>query len=374
MSTSVSSFGARLRELRARAGLSQPKLARLVSFDTSLVSKVETGAVPPSPAFAAACDSALDAEGALLALLPAPVLGPDEEERLALAARAPSRVDAAVVASLATMLAAQRTLEDTFGSTRLLNPVTAQLAVIEDLVREARGPIRPAVLDVAHQWAQFAGWLHTSAGRHDQARAWFDRAMTWAVEADSTDMIATILTFQGHIAWTTGHIGPMISLSQAAQRNRTVFAGQRGSAAQQEARGHAILGDADEMARKTDEAVTLGLRARERDAPPAWMYYHSDAFFEMERGLAHRYLGRENRRHNQRAVELLSSGLAGIPADMRRAEWAGDYVYHLAVAHLQDGDRAAAQHAATEVEAIANATGAPPLTAQARRLRERLNR
>ena len=41
------SFGARLRELRKRAGLSQRELARRVGIDFTYLSKIESGAMPP---------------------------------------------------------------------------------------------------------------------------------------------------------------------------------------------------------------------------------------------------------------------------------------------------------------------------------------
>lgn len=102
-----------------------------------------------------------------------------------------------MVDSLAAVLAGQRRIDDAMGSAALPRPVNAQLAMIERLVVDARGPVRREVLDVAHQWAQFAGWLHTSAGKPDQARRWFAVALEWATEAGNADMVATVLSFQG---------------------------------------------------------------------------------------------------------------------------------------------------------------------------------
>ncbi len=49
-------FGAKVREARKRAGMSQPELAALAGYDPSYVSKVENGAITPDQKFIDACD------------------------------------------------------------------------------------------------------------------------------------------------------------------------------------------------------------------------------------------------------------------------------------------------------------------------------
>ncbi|MBP0451009.1 helix-turn-helix domain-containing protein [Kitasatospora sp. RG8] len=61
-------FGAALRALRQAQRLSLAGLAALVHYDRSHISKVETGAKPPTTDFAHACDTALRARGALIEL------------------------------------------------------------------------------------------------------------------------------------------------------------------------------------------------------------------------------------------------------------------------------------------------------------------
>lgn len=75
----------------------------------------------------------------------------------------------AAVDSLAAILAKQRHVEDTIGSAELLEPVAAQLTVVNGLVLEARGTVRHRMLDVGAQWAQFAGWLAVDTDRKTQA-------------------------------------------------------------------------------------------------------------------------------------------------------------------------------------------------------------
>ena len=74
-----------------------------------------------------------------------------------------------------------------------------------------------------------------------------------------------------------GYPGPVIGLSQAAQRDRGAYPGQLAISAAQEAKGHAMEGRGADTDRLLDEADQLAGCAREHreDAPP-WLYYHTD--------------------------------------------------------------------------------------------------
>jgi len=257
-------------------------------------------------------------------------------------------------------------LEDVVGSGPLLAPAAAQLEVVEGLVTDARGPIRPLVLDVGAQWAQFLGWLSANSRRDEAARRWYDRALLWATEVDDPNMVATALNLTGHLEWLAGNVGPVVGLSQAAGR-QPASPGVRALAAQQEARGHALAGEPDATDEMLDRAVALAVAAVERpeDEPP-WIYYYSPDYLTMQRGLAYRYLGR-----NREAVRLLENGLRAMPVDMRRSEWVGVYRYHLAHAYADLGERDAARAALVEVDEIAVATGSDRLRRLARKLRQR---
>ncbi|MFE9674378.1 helix-turn-helix domain-containing protein [Streptomyces sp. NPDC006259] len=64
------SFGPALRELRLARGLSLADMARITHYSKGYLSKIETGRKPVNGDVARLCDDALEADGALLALLP----------------------------------------------------------------------------------------------------------------------------------------------------------------------------------------------------------------------------------------------------------------------------------------------------------------
>lgn len=368
----VAEFGERTRRHMEAAGVSLRELARRTHYDAGHLSKVLAGRKPAAPDLAARLDDALAAGGELVGLVHKG-RSSEEEDRLAYVARHPRRVDKGAVDVLAGTLAQNRRLEDSIGSAPLLEPTVGQLRLIEDLVTEARGPVRSLLVDVAAQWAQFAGWLHANSGKHQAGNAYYDRALEWATEAGDVNMVSEALSLKGQQAWTLGHIGPVIGLSHAAQRDHSTFPGQRAISAAQEARGHAMAGDPDETDRKLDVAMNLATEATEKpgESPP-WLYYHSPSFFDLQRGLAYRYLGRDDPERNATAVAELFAGLEGLDEDERHSEWAADYVCQLAIAHSQarEPDRACA--AAKEVADVAWATRSTRLTGQLYDLQARL--
>lgn len=300
----------------------------------------------------------------------ATVLDPEMEERMLFAARRPSRIDRPVVDSLAAVLAGQRRVEDAIGSEPLVAPVRAQLDMLDGMLVDVAGRVRPPLLDVASQWAQFAGWLHASTGRHGEAGLWYERALLWASEAGNVDMVATALNMKGHLAWLAGKPGPMLGLSQAAQRERGSSDGVLALAVQQEARALAIVGEADGVDRKLDQAVELTLSAAARpDDQPPWIYFFNTGMLSMQRALAYRYLGR-----HEAAAELLREGLSRVAPDLRHSEWVGSYVVDLALTYAAMGAVSDAVASAREAVAVASKTGSERIWSRVRGLRQRLAR
>lgn len=370
------SFPAVLHQLRKQRELSLRALGDLVSYSHTQVWEWETGRAQPTPENVAKLDDALGAGGKLTALLAEPTspLNSDDVDRVDYVTRNPRTADSSAVESFGIILAHQRRLEDRVGSGALLSPVVGQLAVLETLAVEARAPIRTSMVDMAAQWAQFAGWLYSSSGKYPQSQQWLTRALDWATEVGDRDMIATALSFKGHVAYRRGEVGPTIGLSAAAQRDPEVYVEQRAFSALQEARGHAMGADAAAAGGKLAEATDLIAEAVEQTGPiPPWSYYYrSPGFFDLVRGLVYRYLGHQSRDDNARAIEVFRAGRDALPEDMRESEWAGEFVYHLAIAHAQAGDLVNAAAVLEEARLIASATGSTRLRDQVERLARRL--
>jgi transcriptional regulator with XRE-family HTH domain len=383
-------FGGLMRTLMAERDISLRQLAKSIPADVGHLSKISRDRKPPSEQMAERIDTALGAGGTLAALRPVSdvrrILNgrftPDDEERLVAAARTPRRHDPGVVDALATVLDGQRRTEDVIGSTPLIQPVAGQLAVVQNLVTEARGDLRPDVVRIGSQWAQFAAWLHANTGQLDDAQLLYGRALDWATEVDDAHMIGTALNMQGHTAWLGGKIGPMIGLSQAAQRDTGASPGVLALAAQQEARGRALTGDAETTCRKLDEAAELLATAAEHtDDEPPWIYFYGPGFLTVQRGLAYRFLGRsveaegdqEAARWYARAIEMFEAGLAAMPANIRNAEFVGSYLYQLAATDAAAGDVAQASERAREAAVIARQTSSSRLDGDLGRLAARLH-
>ena len=296
---------------------------------------------------------------------PAADLTPGDRDQLAYAVAHPRRIDPAALDALAALLAAQRRLEDAIGAAAVVGPVAAQLDVVTALAGDARGQLRPRLVSLAAQWAQYAGWLHTATQDPRGAERLWSRSLEWATEAGDRDLIGTVMSFRGYAAEARGEIGAMIGLSRVTIGDPAVFVGQRAYDRYQLARGLAYTGDAgaalDALAAGDDEARAA---AEYTGVIPPWHYYRSPSFFSIEAGKGFRVLAAIDKRYARRAVALLSAGLAGLPPDARAADWGGSYLVELATALVLAGDLVEAEAALTEARQIAAATRSGRLVAR----------
>ena len=321
-------FGELLRRLRQQAGLSQPELARRVPVSQPSLSRYESGRQAVDVAVAARLDELLDAGGQLAALAaPADaveVLSGDERDRLAYVTDRPRSIDSQAVRSLAVVLAEQRRLEDRLGAGAVFDSTNGYVRLVERLVPDAGGTLRPAVVELAAQWAQFGAWLHVAVDELPGSARLLDRVTEWGLEIDSVDLVATALSMKGYHAYKTRRLGAMLGLSRAAGRDPRVSPGLRALAAQQQARAHALLGEGEATDRALDEATELVGRTEPGHGPP-WVYFFGPDYLRMQRGRAYRYLGRRDE-----SAELLAAGLDALPAELRNAEWTRTYEADLA--------------------------------------------
>ncbi|MEU5962522.1 helix-turn-helix transcriptional regulator [Micromonospora parva] len=351
-------FPSELRRLREARGLSLRQLAGAVNYGKSLIHQLEAGQTKPTVDGAARLDDALEAQGALARLV---VDTPDGGARLAHVTGRPRRVDRAAAEALADLLAGYRRLEDAIGSGPIMGTVHAHLDTVTGLLRDAPHDVRPCLVDVAGQWAQFAGWLSIVQGAERAATLWNARALRWATEAGNTDLIATVLSFQGHQAELQHDLPAMIELSRESRRDEMVNTALRAYCAGQEARGLAMAGaHRSEVLARLSEASDLSARSAEEPLSP-WGYWYTPSFFAVQQGSVWRYLGAADNRANDRALELLTAGVAGVSQEASGAEWHGRNLVHLAAAQAQAGDAATARETLAAADAIALATASREL-------------
>jgi transcriptional regulator with XRE-family HTH domain len=365
-----SSFAEALCALMAERGISGRGLARQVPCDSALICRYRSGKQTPSANMAHRLDEVLNADGNLAALAGPgrravlvggaaaglAALAPGSLERLAWAQRHPRRIDQAAVDSLADVLAGQKRADNAFGSDVMLPPVRAQLAAVENLVKQLRDPIRPALVNVAQQWAQLAAYQHRQVGDDAGDRSRLAQALEWATEIGDRTMTATVLLNRGESALLAGEVGTVISLAQAVQRDKAAAVGPRAHGADLEARGHALAGDAPAVERCLGRAAELATELEDRDEKHPWLYWMSPADVRCKSGVSLGFLASEPRYYGL-AVAELEAGYAALPADQRSTAWGAKYPAYLAVVHERAGDVGQACAMALQVAGVAQRTG-----------------
>lgn len=145
------------------------------------------------------------------------------------------------------------------GPRETLPMVLGVIGAIEHHGREVKPEVRRRLAGVGAQSAEFAGWLYRDSGTPKLADYWRDRAVEWAQEAGDLPMQGYILLKKSQAAWDGRDAVRMLTLAQAVQDGPWQLPSKvRAEAAQQEARGHAMLGaDLGIVERKLDEAREL---------------------------------------------------------------------------------------------------------------------
>lgn len=252
---------------------------------------------------------------------------PDDVERIEAIERQPSRLDPHAIDSLGQVLAGQRHLEDTIGPVAVMGPAEAQLNVITEMLRGARGPHRNALASIVAEWTSFVGWLHTAIRDDTRAMELFKQAEELADEAGNGTVAATATSFAGYIARLQGRPRKVIRATAAALATPGAHPTQRTYDLLQTAQGYADLGDKTEARRFLDKAADLAAVAGE---PPPQVYWYTEPFFRLHIGLTQLAIG-----NYREAMENLKSGIKDLPADQRNAEWVKEYRQALAYASEQ---------------------------------------
>ena len=256
------------------------------------------------------------ASGGLGALFPPGVLTLDDANRLATVMARPSRVDSQVISYFDRVLTEHHTADQILGSRQLLGPVLAQLEMLDTLRKHARPPTTKPLLRMLAQYAEFVGWLWQDAGDLPAAMYWSDRSAQWAQSAGDYQMAAYLLFRKSSIAYLAGDANTVIELAAAAQDAPGGISPKLASlAAEQEARGWAMINDSDRCRHGLDTAVDLLLRHPDEADPtiPSYVQHYDLGTFQARSAVCYRAIGRA-----EDATAVLERKIDTLPVDLHR--------------------------------------------------------
>jgi hypothetical protein len=244
------------------------------------------------------------ASGLAAATLPA--IGLEGPRHIAAALEDAHRyADGSVVGYFRQQLDACAADDQAYGPKRTLPVVLGVLAAIEQTTRHTKTAVRPELLRLGARGAEFAGWLYRDITMPELANYWRDRAVEYAQAAGDLPMQGYVLLKKSQSAWDERDGLRMLTLAQAAQQGPWQLSARvRAEAAQQEARGHAMLsGDWALVEPKLDEARTL--LATSTPAVDGPGFHYDEALFTVQTAICFGEAGKP-----QQAVALYDQALS----------------------------------------------------------------
>jgi len=400
-------LGAELRTHRLEEGLTLQALGDLTGYTPQHVSEVERAKTAPTRPFIAACDRALDAQGALLALLPAVVHERDAQRRERAARRAardlvPLRcgapnagdedvdptnrrgllgagagaavalglgatavptqarqIDPELPAHLARMLNVLGRHDMVCGPQDVLSAVRYELGLIIDHRQVARGRLRVDLMRIESRWSDLAAWLSEDTGQSRMRDAYTDHALWLAREADDPDLVAFARARRSEWA-AMARNASAAALAEAALGVPGASAQTRAWGARQAALGYALAGDKAACERRLSDAYGF---LEHTDSPvPPWAHEfrvtHSGAL--ATEACCWLYLD------PRKAISLYDRALRDWPRDEARD--AGLHRARLALACAAAGEHDRAMDEGRTAYASARATGSNSAARELKRL------
>ncbi|MEU9045250.1 MULTISPECIES: helix-turn-helix transcriptional regulator [unclassified Kitasatospora] len=229
-------FGVELARFRAQRGWTVRELARRASVSEGQICNLESGRRNPTPAVAAACDAACDADGALIERA--------ETARRGASAERPVEVDS-LVAGYRRILEELKDIGRSTGP-RFVDPSLRSISrILTDTASHAGAGAdgRHEIWLLASRFAEYTGWMAQEAGNFAEALRWTDLAVRWGANGGDETMAAYALVRKAFIAEHRGDAAAAISLAGQAVGQAAATPLIRAHAARREAQGHASLGD-----------------------------------------------------------------------------------------------------------------------------------
>ena len=310
------------------------------------------------------------ATGALAAAFPAAGT-PDDAGRASRALQQPARVDDEVLGCF------RRTLDEFYKADKMLGPgrliglVLAQIDVLDGLRPGVRPPYADPLFQVLAQHGEMAGWLLQDSGDLDAAAAWSRRAAEWAQCAGDPNMTAYMLVRQSNIAVLTGDNPAVVQLAAAARRTPgPVDPKLTALALQQQARGHARLGERRECFTLLDQAADTLARHPDVTIPgsPVYLQQYDLRTLTEQSAACYQVTGQADR-----AVTILEDTIAVTSPALTRDR--GHLTAKLAVAVTRTTQPDPARAASLGLDALAAArqTGSARILGELHTLDQRLS-
>lgn len=223
-----------------------------------------------------------------MAAITLPAIGLEELKHIAAALNDARRyTDQTLISYFRRQLSECADNDGTRGPKRSIPVALGLIAAIEQLAGDAKPTVRRELLTVGAQIAEFAGWLYRDIAMPELANYWRDRAVEWAQAASDLPMQGYVLLKKSQAAWDERDALRMLTLAQATQEGPwRLPARVRAEAAQQEARGHAMLtGNLSLAEPKLDQARALLAEDTPGNGPMAAHY--DDALFSLQVAICH---------------------------------------------------------------------------------------
>jgi hypothetical protein len=243
-------------------------------------------------------------------------LDPDEQVHVAAALEDPRlNLDTSVVDYFGRQLSIYMADDGTQGPAKTLPAALGLVVAIEQSARDVQPDIRRQLLAVGARVAEFVAWLYRDV--HDPLRAsfWRDRATEWAQEAVDPAMQGYVLLKKAQAAYDERDALRMLTLSEAVRTGPWQLPIRvRAEAAQQQARGHAMLGhDQALVERNLDEAQQLLADASDTADEAGQLGAHYNAtLLRMQTAICHTEAGQP-----RRAAELYRQWLQNEQFSLR---------------------------------------------------------
>jgi hypothetical protein len=252
--------------------------------------------------------------------------------------------------------------DNLLGPRYAIGGVLQQLTVVEALLKATRTGLRRQVLRVGAQYAESAAWLSEEAAASAPARAWTERAMNWAYEADDPVMIAWTMYRRSQQAVACGDAAEAIRLARGARQDeRRLTSATRAAIQVQEAAGYALGGDEKAAQALFDEAHEWAASDDAGDARDGHGSFCTPAYIELKRAEGWVTLGQPTR-----ALAGFTEWLPRLPAVYLRDRAVA--LAWQANAHLADDGLEEAATAAHDALPIARSCGSERILRQIERV------